>query len=289
MFCNILEVDTLSYTLSAILGLIQGLTEFLPVSSSGHLVIFQSFFGMADYESQYMLLDVLLHLGTLIAVLIVFFMDVLCLIYSFFTVLKKLFTGKFKWSLLAPYERLVIAVIVGTLPLLLVIPFKSKIETAFTSPLFVGICLVVTSMLLLIGSRCPKDTIGVKHQSKSSALIVGIFQLVAILPGISRSGSTLVAGLLCGYSKEFAIKFAFLLSLPAVLGANIFTLHEALGQGIDSASLPVFGVGMLVAAVSGIAAIKILQWFLKKDKLIFFSIYCFVVGVGTITASILLK
>jgi len=236
-----------------------------------------------------MLFDVLLHLGTLIAVIIVYFMDVLALIYSIFTLLKKIFTGQLRRKGLTPYERLVIAIIIATIPLLVVAPFTDRIEKAFTSPLFAGVCLLVTSALLFIGNRCPSGTIGPKQQTKTSALIVGIFQLVAILPGISRSGSTIVAGLLNGYTKEFAVKFAFLISLPAVLGANVLSINDAIAQGVDSALLPVFGVGMAVALVSGIASIKILQWFTKKNKLVFFSAYCFVVGVVTIIASIVFR
>ena len=268
------------------LGLIQGVTEFLPISSSGHLAIFQNFFGLADANN--MFFDVLLHFGTFAAVCVAFWSDVKEMVLEFFRFLRDIFSGKKKKSsgTPPPARRMVLLVIIATLPILVSLFFKDKVEAAMTSTMFIGCALLVTGSLLYISDRFRKGRKTEKNATLLDALVVGLAQVFAVLPGISRSGTTISAGLFMGFDRKFAVRFAFLMSLPVVLGANILELKDAISTGIDPSVIPAYIVGVIVSAVSGFFAIRLVRYLTNKGKFGMFSYYCWVVGFIVIIATL---
>lgn len=266
-----------------ILGLVQGITEFIPISSSGHLVIFQNLLGLPD-SHQYITFDILLHVGTLVSVLFFYWADVIELIKSFFGIVGDILKGKV--DVKANKRNVLILLIVGTLPMFTVFLYKDKIETIFSSPIFVGCALLVTGGILFMTDRIKEGKYTADNTPYKNALVVGIFQLFAVFPGISRSGSTIFAGVLTGIKKEFAVKFSLLLSIIAILGAAASSIPEIIsGEGLAATPFQC-GVGMIVAAVSGIIAIKFLVKMLNRGKFKYFAIYCWAVGALTIILSL---
>ncbi len=268
---------------AVILGLVQGLAEFLPISSSGHLVIFQSLLGLQNGE-EYLVFDILLHMGTLVSVFFFYWKDVVGLFKAFFAVLGDLFRGRFDFK--SGSRRLLALLVVATLPLFVVILFKSKIETVFSSPLWVGCALLVTGVIMFLTDKVVSGQYDENNTPFKKALIVGIFQLFAILPGISRSGSTIFGGVLSGLKKEFAVKLSLLMSIVAVLGAMVTSVPDMLsGDGLSATPLQ-YVLGMVVAAASGIIAIKFLVKMLSRGKFKYFAYYCWAAGVITIIMSV---
>ncbi len=265
----------MEYLQSAILGLVQGLTEFLPVSSSGHLAIFKEILG-ADALTTTLTLDILLHVGTLFAVFLVYYKDIWALIREFFLMVWDVLRGKPDFK--SPYRRFVLMVIIGSIPAGIVgVFFKDAISTL---PLFaIGIALFVTAILLWISDRLPEGGKTMETASLPSAFLVGLFQGFAILPGISRSGSTIVGARTAGYTREFAVKFSFILSIPAILGAALLDVLDIItGEAAAIAVLPAL-VGMAVAAISGFFAIRWLLKLVQNSKFHYFSYYCLFAGI----------
>ncbi len=281
----------MSMLFAAFLGLVQGLTEFLPVSSSGHLSIFQNFFGMEDYESSHMMFDVILHLGTLAAVIFFYRRDVWEIIKELCAIVRGLFSGGTKKQVPGapprPTRRLILMVIVATLPLFIVLPLNRYIERLYYSTLFVGLALILTGCILFISDKVINGKKNERDATMTDALLVGVLQAVATIPGVSRSGSTITAGLLRGFDRSFAVKFSFLLSIPAVLGANLLTLADALKSGFDKADIPACLVGVIVSAVVGYLALGLVKLLTNKGKFGKFSYYCWAVGALTVLATII--
>ena len=289
-------------------GVVQGLTEFLPVSSSGHLTITQHVLGL-DLEGGNLFFNVMLHIGTLVAVVAFYHKLIWRLIKAFFSMIGDIFTGKFRWKELSDDKRMVIMVIIGLLPLaLLFLPvpgtgmkLKDFVESFNTSKYFivVGICLLLTSILLFIGNRCSKSTVPMKHAKGGEtgrtsmnvvdALVVGLTQCFATLPGLSRSGSTLSVGQMRGLNKQTALDYTFILGTPAIIAAAVLEGKDALESGMDaiSADLVPIIVGMVVSAVVGYLAIALFKWLLRTDKMIIFIIYTAIIGIAVIVISIL--
>ncbi|MBO4331413.1 MAG: undecaprenyl-diphosphate phosphatase [Oscillospiraceae bacterium] len=284
----------MSVLFAAFLGLVQGLTEFLPVSSSGHLSIFQNFFGMEDYESSHMMFDVMLHLGTLAAVIFFYRKDIAEIIKELIEMIRGLFTGREKKKEAGadgaprPTRRLILMVIVATLPLIVVLPLNKYIERLYYSTLFVGLALILTGCILFLSDKVVNGRKSEKDAAMADALLVGVMQAVATIPGVSRSGSTITAGLLRGFERSFAVKFSFLLSIPAVLGANLLTFVDALKSGFDKADIPACIVGVIVSAVVGYLALGLVRLLTNKGKFGKFSYYCWAVGALTVLATIIL-
>lgn len=264
---------------AALFGLIQGLAEFLPISSSGHLAIAHGIFGTANLDGDYFTFDILLHLATLIAVLIVYAKDVFPLIPAFFRVVGKILKGKFKLKECNDTERLLIYVIIATIPLVAAVFLNDKVELLSGYTKVVGAILIFNGLVLFLSDLIPNGKTDIKSAKPINALTVGLCQLCAIVPGLSRSGSTITGGRLCGFSREFAVKFSFILSIPAIIGANIFKVPDIINNPIPSADIPAYIVGMAVAAITGILAMKLLQYISRKSNFRIFSIYCVVVGV----------
>ena len=246
---------------SAILyGIIQGLAEFLPISSSGHLAIAHGLFGTANLDTDYFTFDILLHLATLVAVLIVYYKDIFPLIPAFFRVIGKICRGKFRLSECDDNEKMLIYLVIATLPLVAAVFLNDKVEALSQYVKVVGAILIVNGVVLFLSDRIGKGNKELADVKPKNALAVGLCQLCAILPGLSRSGSTITGGRLCGFTREFAVKFSFILSIPA-------------------SELPAYGLGMLAAAVTGILAMKLLAYVSKKSNFRIFSLYCVIVGV----------
>ena len=270
---------------AALLGALQGVTEFLPVSSSGHLAVFQRFFGLGEVD---MFFDVLLHFATLIAIIVFYryeILDMLREIGGFFHDLKhpNPDAGEPK-----PARRLVLMIIIATLPLFIVLPFNDKIETLSNNTLFVGIAFLITGVILYLSDRLPQGRKSAGSMTVVDSVKIGLAQAVATLPGISRSGSTIAAGMATGLDRGFAVNFSFLMSLPAVLGATILETKKAVEAGIDTASLPAYIVGMVIAGVVGYFAIRLLKMLAEKGKFGKFCYYCFGIGILTIIFTVVL-
>lgn len=239
-----------------ILGIVQGITEWLPVSSSGHLVLFEHLFGL----SQPLLFDIMLHVGSLFVVLYYFRKDIRELIFG-------LFDGD------REKLRIVLMIIVATIPIALVgYFFQDFIESIFKDLRTVGFALLFTALLLFL-SRYPKKKEGKLTYMK--ALGIGIFQAIAILPGVSRSGSTISSGMMFGVRKEEVARFSFLIFIPAILGALVLHIGDITAF---TDPLPVI-VGTLVSAIVGYFSLKLLMNIIKKDKFSWFSVYCLLLGI----------
>lgn len=263
-----------------IMGLVQGLTEFLPVSSSGHLVIFGEILGLQIDDGN--AFAVLLHLATFISVCIVYYKDVIELIKEFFLMIADICRGRFDFK--RPYRRMLIMLIIATVPAVVVgVIFKMfDIDAILSNLLMVGFMLLITAVLMFIVDRFNKNTFDASNAKYSSAFAVGLAQACALMPGLSRSGSTITAARALGYKKEFAIKFSFLMSLPAILGAAVLEGAGLIGSGGFSVEIVPLAVGFIAAAVSGVLAIKFLINLLNKNKFYVFSVYCALAGAVSI-------
>lgn len=271
----------MSVFMAFILGLIQGVAEFLPISSSGHLSIAQNLLGLQAVGEEHLFFDVLLHLGTLFAVFVFYWQDILSMIREFFLGVGDLARGTTPNPVPAG-RRLVLLVIVGTLPLFLILPIKDKVENLYYNTVFIGIALLITGVLLWLSDRCRRGKKTERNTTVLDALLIGLAQAVATLPGISRSGMTITAGCFRGLDRRFAVRFSFLLSIPAVLGANILDLADAAKEGIDWSQLPVYAVGIVTAAVSGYLCLKLIRFIADKGKFGAFAYYCWFAGAVTL-------
>lgn len=272
----------MSIGLAVLLGLVQGLTEFLPVSSSGHLVLVQTFFGGSNPEADYMLFDVLLHFGTLLSVFIAFWKDVRELLIEFVGWIRDGLRLKKR-----PYRRFIVMVLITIVPMLPVLLVKDKLDALFSNTLFVGCALLVTAAVLLLSERAPRLRKDASNASWLDAFLVGCAQAVAVVPGISRSGSTICAGLFCGFSRDFAVRFAFIMSLPVVFGANLLEVGDAVAQA-ESTGIPLhlYAIGVAVSMISGLLAIRLIRLVTNKGHFRPFVIYCALIGVLAIAGSV---
>lgn len=294
-----------------VLGAVQGLTEFLPVSSSGHLAIFQHFFGLNDNN---LFFNVMLHIGTLTAVCAVYWRLFLRLIKSFFMILKKIFTGKFKWSEMDADENLVMMIIIGLLPLfLLFLPIGGGMKIKDLADkwnsdgylIITAISLLVTSFLLVIGINANRKTTilykshgklradgaGRRKLNPVDAVFIGLFQAVAaIFPGISRSGSTLTAGELRKINKQRALDYSFVLGTPAIIAAALLEGKEALfpadGSTVSIEFFPTL-IGIITSAIVGFLAIRLFKWLLSTNRMYYFVLYTAGAGIICLVISII--
>ena len=259
-----------------ILGLVQGLTEFLPVSSSGHLKIFGALLHRELEGSS--TFDVMLHVGTLLAVLVVYRKDVWELIKNFFGMIADLCRGKGLRLKEMPYRRLILWMIVASIPAMIGgLLLDDYVESI---PVWaVGICLFITAALLFWSDKMPEGTKKAEDMTWKDALVTGLFQMVALLPGISRSGSTIVGATSRKLKREDAVRFSFLLSIVVIGGAAVLKIPDVLESTESAAELLPYAVGMLVSAVSGFFAIRFLIAMAKKAKLSLFGLYCLAMGL----------
>ena len=273
---------------AVLLGLIQGVAEFLPISSSGHLAIAEHLLGASGVSDIPEFFDVLLHLGTLVAVFAAYWTDIADMIREFFAGAGDLIR-RITPSPLPPARRMILLIIVATLPLAAVLPVKDAVEGLSDNIYFIAAALLVTGCLLFVSDRIRKGRKTEKTASLVDALLVGIAQAIATCPGISRSGTTITAGCFVGFERKFAVRFSFLMSIPAILGANLLSLLDAARSGIIWGDVPVYLVGVAVSAVSGYACIRLLKMIADKGRFGWFAYYCWGVGLVTLLGSILLK
>ena len=280
----------MNYLFSVAMGFLQGVAEFLPISSSGHLTLFQYFFSPEQNPEELdMLFTILLHFGTLISVCVYYWRDVISMIREFFLGLADLFSRRGSGYGRPPEaRRLVLMIIVATLPLFAVLLVKDAVDAAFSNVTFVSAALIVTGFLLFFSDRMARGRKNARSATMVDALLVGCAQAVGTLPGISRAGSTISAGMLCGFDRTFAVRFSFLMSLPAVLGANILEVADAIQTGgVDTSRLPMYLVGMVVSGVVGYFAIRLVNLLANKGKFGAFAYYCWAVGIVSLVASFL--
>jgi len=267
---------------AAVLGFIQGLTEFLPVSSSGHLVLFQHLFGLREPE---IFFDVSVHVGTLIAICVFFSKDLREIVTTLFSVSTWSGRENSLWQSLCqkPEMRLLGLILVGTVPTaLLGLVFRPVADKFFSSVQIVGIMLLVTGLLLWLTRGLKRGGRNAAQFTIWDALFIGVIQGVAILPGISRSGATIAMGLFRGVNRVTAARYSFLLSIPAIVGAMALELRKAIASGLP----PVGGIllGTFVAAAVGYAALRFLLHMVKKGNLHAFAPYCWLLGVIAIVS-----
>ena len=259
-----------------IIGIVQGLTEFLPVSSSAHLVFIQNILGVQSSLA----FDTFLHLGSLLAVLWFFRADIIKMIVSWISSLSDIIHGRFREGFYDdPYKRLAWYVIIATIPVGLAgVFFEDSVDALFSGALYVpAFFLFVTGTILYLSQRMTSGSINFRNITGKHALFMGLGQACAILPGLSRSGTTIAAGLVAGLDKEFAAKFSFILSIPAILGAFILQVKD-IGSAMDANFLPVF-LGFVAAFISGYIAIKWMLDLIQKRNLDIFAYYCWIVGI----------
>lgn len=249
---------------AALLGIVQGLTEFLPVSSSGHLILARAFFGW-DAGRFGLAFDVACHVGTFLAVIAYYWRDVLAMIRAVPAVATGDSTGP---------ARLVRLIIVGTLPVVVVgLTLADFVEGAARTPVIVGVTLALGAVGLLAAERLGTHERGVDSLSYGDALLIGLAQSVALVPGVSRSGATLTMALLLGVKRPAAARFAFLLSLPAVLAAALKEALELADAGAADLPFLLFGVGLAVSAVVGYLTITFFIRYLERHSLDVFAVY----------------
>lgn len=276
---------------AVILGLVQGLAEFLPISSSGHLVIIKNILG-ADLESGGMFFDVMLHLGTLIAIFIAFHKDIGKLVIEGLHIIADIIANigiffvritnhskEYRHVVKSSYRKFVVLIIVSTIPTAIIGLLLSDIVEAANDMVIVpGICLFITAAFLFIadfidiGSKTPKEV------SYGNACTIGIAQGLSTMPGISRSGTTITACLLCGFDKKFAVKYSFIMSIPAVLGAVVLQLKDFTSDTIIKENIPACIVATIIAAMVGYLSICFMMSLVRGKRYKYFAIYCVLMG-----------
>lgn len=268
----------MSYFEAVILGLIQGLAEFLPISSSGHLALMQQWFGIE--EDKVLLFAVLLHVGTLVSVFIVYWKDVWELIKELGLTIRDIFTGRGLRIQERPTRKLGVMIIVATIPTGIIgILFNDFFNSLYNSVIPIGIGLIITGFLLILAERMGSASRGIQKMNYRNALFIGTVQGIAICPGISRSGSTLFGSLMCNLDRKFAVKFVFLISIPSILGSAVMEAPAAIQSGLEPGQLGPILVGMAVAAISGLIAIKTMIKIVSDKKLSYFSYYVWILGL----------
>ncbi|MBR5471613.1 MAG: undecaprenyl-diphosphate phosphatase [Oscillibacter sp.] len=266
---------------AVLLGLIQGIAEFLPVSSSGHLAIAEHLLGMSGASEIPEFFDVLLHLGTLIAVFAAYWTDIRDMVIEFFSGVRDLARHSTP-APVPPARRMIVLIIVGTLPLFAILPIKDLVEGLADNMYFVAGALIVTGCLLFASDRVKKGRKTERNATLLDVLLVGAAQAIATCPGISRSGTTITAGCFVGFERKFAVRYSFLMSIPAILGANLLALKDALESNIVLADIPVYLAGVAVSAIVGYACIRLLKMIAAKGRFGAFAYYCWAVGILTL-------
>lgn len=269
-----------------VLGIIQGLAEFLPVSSSGHLVLFQNFFGLTEPALSF---DISLHMGTLAAVLWIFSSDIKAMIFSLMGLLTKVRSKNNFYDLLKEDKNFMLAVmiIVGSVPTGIIgLIIQKYTDLFFSSVPMVGFMLIVTGTFLWFTKKFSTNDTGKEKIGFKQALFIGLCQGIAVIPGISRSGSTITAGLFSGIDRETSARFSFLLSIPAIFGAELLSLKDSIGAGLSFDNATIYGT--ITSFIVGFFALKILLKIVKTGRLHYFAPYCWLAGIIAIAAGLIL-
>ena len=275
----------MSYLQAILLGLVQGVAEFLPISSSGHLAILHSLMPSVSAAMENITFDVLLHLGTLLAVVIVFRKTLYNMIVQFFKMLSGILGGTFMFRKANKYQIMALYVIVTTAVLIPFAMVQGTIAAVGERLWNVGVLLLFTAFLLFVADHSVVGKKQMKDMTLTQAIKMGLFQGLATLPGISRSGATIAAGINMGFDRNTMVEFSFMMSIPAVLGAVALDFGEML-SGFQSADMGPYIVGMLVAAAVGVASIKLLSLVAKRNKFGWFMWYCLAMGIFAIVLDV---
>ena len=264
-------------------AVIQGLTEFLPVSSSGHLSLYQHFTGNSGEGALFF--SAVLHLGTLVAVFVAFRKRIYAMIKELGSLFKDIFTGNFKWSEMNPNRRMIIMIFFSCCCLLPFAPFLDWFESISEdqSIMAEGICFLYTAAILMMSDRCVKGKKTAGDIKTKDSVTVGFMQAVAMLPGVSRSGSTISSGLFCGFTRDTAVEYSFILGIPVIL---MGCLTEVRGAVKSDAAIPwgSCALGFIIAALVGLAAIRLVRWLVRTDRFKIFAYYT--LGLGLIVTAV---
>ena len=271
----------MSFFMSLFLGLVQGITEFLPVSSSGHLSIFINIFSLGYSEVEHLLFDVFLHLGTMVSIFFSYRKDIKAMLSDGIGFLRMRSDSDVDEPVvMKPPARALLFVLVGTIPMIIPLIFSGSIARLFTSVAFIGFAMIVTGGLLYVSDKhIVKGNKTDKTMTLGDAIIIGLSQAVASIPGLSRSGATISVGLARGLSETFAVRFSLLLSIPAVFGATVASLYSAIRVGVNFSFFPLYLVGFIIATVTGFFAIQVLRRLVKKGGFGKLAYYCWGVGL----------
>lgn len=276
---------------AAILGLVQGITEFLPISSSGHLAIVRQLLGLSDAAGNDLLFDVLLHFATLFAVFVVYRRDIVGIIHEIPEMLHPRNTRRGK----RPDQlrrRLLLLLMIATLPLAFVILVKGQLEALDGNLLAISGALLLTGVLLFFADRVAQGKKDERVMTPVDAFLIGLAQALAVIPGLSRSGATISAGLLRGMERSFSVKFSFLLSVPAILGATLLELAEAIqavasgDAALNAVLLAKYLFGMLIAGAAGYFSMRFLKFVARRNAFGGFAYYCWGAGLFTFALSL---
>ena len=275
----------MTYLQAVILGLVQGLAEFLPISSSGHLAILENFFGIK--EDNMLFFAVMLHFGTLLSVFVVFWKDIVELVKELILTIKDLIGKKGLRLEERPIRKLGVMIIVACIPTAIIgFIFGDVFEGIYSKPILIAVMFIITGLLLLAAETWGGGKRNIENLNYRNSIFIGIVQGLAIIPGISRSGSTLFASLLCKLDREFAVKYVFLISIPTILGSLILELPDGIKQGMNGQSWGAVIVGVIVAFLSGLFAVKVMLKVVSKKKLKYFSFYLFALAAAVIIYSL---
>lgn len=275
-----------------VMGLIQGITEFIPVSSSGHLAVIKSLFNIETETG--VLFDVLLHVATIVAIIINFYKDIMRLLYEFCLMVKDVFynivvffksvtgaSGKEDYISIITnaYRKFVILIFISTVPTgILGILLNDIVDFSTGNLLITAVCFISTGLIVLLSDFIPDKGKRLKEANYGDAFCVGVAQGIATLPGLSRSGTTITASLLCGFDRRFAAKYSFIMSIPAILGALVLELTHIGEETVTGSDVGCYIVGMIIAAIIGIVALKFVINLINRKTMKFFSFYC--IGLG---------
>ena len=265
--------------LEAILfGFIQGFTEIFPISSSGHLAIMGNLFGINSDMYNFQMLTVFLHFGTILSILIVYWNEYYSMIQEF-SLLIKAGKGETSGKYHYPSARLFIMICITCLPAVILFPLMKYIDNLYYSSYFIGAMMIVSGIILFISDKLDISNKDERNMTFSDALIIGFCQLVAAIPGISRVGLDMTAGKATGLSKEFSLKFAYLLSVPVAFGMNIVHLATSASNGFLWSDVPLYLVGMIISMLTGIFAMRIVRKSAENGSFHNFAYYNLVAGV----------
>jgi undecaprenyl-diphosphatase len=271
---------------SIVLGLAQGLSEFLPISSSGHLALLEYFFGID--EDRVLAFATLLHLGTLFSIFFVYYKEIGALLLELCAVFHDIFTGRGPRVGANETRILGFMIIVATIPTAIVgLLLRDVFSGLYNSLVAIGAGLLITGCMMFVSERVARGAEDVSGLQFRHAFFIGLMQSVALCPGISRSGATITGGLFASMKRELAVRFAFLISIPSVIGAILLEAPEAFGAGVDGAMLPALGAGVIVSMISGFFAIKTMIRVVSSGKLRYFSFYTWIVGAAAILYSLI--
>lgn len=281
------------------LGLIHGITEILPVGSQGHIIIFNKIFNNSKIELCY---DIMLHIAILVAIIIAFREDMVNMVMEFADMCKRIFANslifiakkrgdtkhKYVKVIDSSYKKLLIMVFISFVPTMLLVILGQGIAKLCSGAIWiVGICFIINGIMLFLMDRHPESLDRIKDVPYSSGILVGMAQGVSVVPGISRTAATISMGVFLGFNKKLAVKYSFIMSVPAIIGQIIYKLIIAEGKGLTLSLLPGYIIGMIIAGVVGFFAIKIMLKLILRKKYLGFAIYCGVIGIVAILLSLL--